>query len=251
MPEAWISGLLNGAKKGLFRVEVFITDRLFNTFNKLLIILLTGFLFGCHDPEIPEYLKYNWFAHFTLDDVEYSMYTNSLYIEYEPYISGFSSNGSIINPDGSEEITFITMTSGMNTASDGIDSVVSFEYKIITTNQELIALKGRSKAEKINTLISYLRNRRFGSGDEDKIFILVSDRFGQSYKNRIFSNGTYAVYLDYDIVVVDVGVFEHPVEGEVVRVRAKFQAVVREMIVHGTDQTLTADVQMYFPIPFE
>lgn len=179
------------------------------------------------------------------------MFTNSLYNEYEPYIAGFQSYGSIIYPDGTKEITFLALTSGMNTASDEMDSVVGFEYQIATTNQELIALNGKSKEEKINTLISYFRNRRFVPGDGNSVFILIADKYGRSYNNKVFSNWPYAVYLDYDIVVVDVGVFEHPLEGDVLQVRAKFQAVVREKIAHGTDQPLTADVQMYFPIPFE
>ncbi len=103
--------------------------------RKLIPALLVGFLplpISCNrtEVEIPKYAKYDWYAH---------------------YIIG-----------GSEkDILYLFMTTDIQTTLNKTDSVIWFGYDIITEDKELIALKGKPKEERINTLVSCFTNVQY------------------------------------------------------------------------------------------
>ena len=78
----------------------------------------------------------------------------------------------------------------------------------------------------------------------------IGDKYGNTYKNIVFDNGTYSIILDYDIKVKKVEVVEHKKQGQVVKVLIQVNAVVNDKF-YGQDRTLEAHIQTYFLPPFE
>jgi len=229
--------------------------------NKLLITLLIGYLLihiGCNktEVEIPEYAKYDWYAHYIIEGEEHTIVKDGTDRSYEPYLSSYQSYGYTVNPDSSEkDILYLYMTTGIQTTSKETDSIMWFSYDIITENEELIALKGKPKEERINTLVSYFTNMRYLYNSKVKtkgefIDLQIGDKYGNTYKNIVFDNGTYSIILDYDIKVKKAERVEIEKYGTVVKVLIQVKATVNDKF-YGQDRLLEAEVQTYFSIPFD
>ena len=158
--------------------------------NKLLIILLTGLLFiniSCKNPEveIPEYEKYDWYAHYIIEGEEHTIINDGT-DNTEPYLGSFESFGADLNPDGSiKKVTFVALTTYLQTTSEETDSIMSFGYDIFTPDKGLIAARGKSREERINALVTYFTNRQYLSNSNIKIYeeiinLGIADKFGNT-----------------------------------------------------------------------
>jgi len=228
--------------------------------NKLLITLLIGLLFisiSCNknEVEIPEYEKYDWYAHYIIEGEEHTITKNGTDTA-EPYLNSFESFAFSLNPDSTvKEVLAVYLETGIQTTSVETDSIMWFGYIISTQDKDLIAARGKSREERVNALVTYFTNRQFLSNTDIKVYdeiinLGIADKFGNTYKNKIFSNGTYIIILDYDIKVKKVQIVEHEKYGQVVKVLMHINATVNDEW-YGQDRTLTAEVQTFFLPPFE
>ena len=191
--------------------------------NKLLISPIVGLLFintGCKNPEveIPEYEKYDWYAHYIIDGEEHTIVKDGT-DNTEPYLGSFESFGSDLNPDGSiKEVTFVYLETGIQTTSQETDSLMVFGYAIATPDKDLIAARGKPREERINALVTYFKNRIYVFDGtnlkiEEFISLLITDKFGNTYKNKL-----PVILLHYNITVKKVEIVEHKELGQVVKV---------------------------------
>jgi len=228
--------------------------------RKLIPALLVGFLLliiGCNktEVEIPEYAKYDWYAHYIIEGEEYTITKNGT-DNTEPYLGSFESFSSELNPDSTiKEVLLIALTTYLQTTSEETDSVMSFGYDIFTQDKDLIAARGKPREDRLNALVTYFTNRQYiydGSNLnlEEYIDLGVADKFGNNYKNVTFYAGTYLGLLHYNIQVKSVEIVEHKTLGQVVKVLMHINATVNDKW-YGQDRTLEAHVQTFFLPPFE
>ena len=223
---------------------------------KLIPALLVGFLLltiGCNknEVEIPEYEKYDWYAHYIIDGEEQHTIVKDDTDNTEPYLGSFESFGSDLNPDGSiKEVTFVALTTYLQTTSVETDSVMRFSYDIFTPDKDLIAARGKPREERLNALVTYFTDRIYVFDEtnlniEEFLSLRIADKFGNTYINKL-----PVILLDYSIKVKKVEIVEHKEFGQIVKVLMHINATINDDW-YGQDRPLEAHVQTFFLPPFD
>ena len=169
--------------------------------RRLLILLVIILQTACKDKEvkIPEYATHDWYAHYVIDGEEHTIIKDGT-DNKEPYLYSYQYFGATTNPDGTENVSFVQLTSGLQTTSTETDSIMWFEFTILTENGDLLDSKGKTKEERGLALLNYLMNMEYINSSSFKtegelIALYLGDKRSNAYDNELFSNGYYAEIL--------------------------------------------------------
>jgi len=224
----------------------------------LIVFILPSILFSActsNEIEIPEYQKYDWYAHYTVDGNEHTLKKDGDNSTIKPYVTSSKSYGFSLLPDSTENILFVTMDSGISSVSLETNNQLWFAFQIVTDNQQIIGMKDLSKDEKLNILKGYLTGRHFVHTPENRIngeFIdlRLQDKSGNFYINNLFNNGTYAIILDYEIKVLSASIISHEEHGNVIQLTMDFKAEVEDS-KRNLEFTVVATTKTFLIAPFE
>ena len=224
---------------------------------KRFLVVLILIQVGCNKPEveIPEYAKYDWYAHYVVDENEQSMFKDGTDSNIEPHLYANQSYGFTVLPDNSENIIYISMESGITSTSSETNSQIWFSFQIITENQDLINMKGLSKEVRLSKLLSYLKGRQYLNTPTNRIIddyvnIRLQDKMGNFYLNNLSTGGSLGVILNYEIKVTDATIVTHEDHGKVIQLTMDFIAEVQDSM-RKIFYSVEARTQTYLIAPFE
>ena len=230
--------------------------RLTKLIVRLSFFLLVLITFQCNrNIELPEYLTYDWFDDYSLGPENYKIKKNGLSANLPPYLESYNSYGTVTNPDGSEDITFLQLHTTILTQDEDTGNDLFINYQITLKSKTILDLDGATFELKRSTLIDFLLGREFSHKqenqvEEDYIIINASDHNGIVYTNVDLNDGGYLSLRDYKVTFVAVQEYSHPDLGEILKIRAAIVSSVFDSNSQNTRE-LNADVQTYIVIPFE
>ena len=218
--------------------------------TKLLVAIL--FLQCSDSPEFPDYLAFDWFANFTIDDGSPHILKENNDNHFASLIYADTQYSILKNPDGSDRIS-IYMNSGLEGPSERSDTVIFLDIAISFSDVKFLDLEYEEEDVIVNHLIEYLENRRFvydtmnhvSDGDAT---IRVKDEYGTVYSTNVPLPGGVYTSTNYSLRFLEVEPFDHSVLGLGVRATTIISAV---MIKDKIDEPyrLEADAKSFFAIP--